>query len=76
MARKNTDKIDADILCRILKMQVLSGEKTISPIVVPPEDIQELRGFTQEEIFDKRGREHIRTISPGTAMHFQANQPA
>jgi transposase len=43
LARKNTDKIDADILCRVLKMQVLSGEKTISPVTVPPLEIQELR---------------------------------
>jgi transposase len=45
LARKNTDKIDADILCRILKMQVLSGEQTVSPVVVPPKEIQELRGL-------------------------------
>jgi len=45
LARKNTDKIDADILCRILKMQVLSGEQAISPVVVPPVEIQELRGL-------------------------------
>ena len=43
--RNKTDKIDADKLCRILKMQVLSGEKTISPVTVPPEEIQELRGL-------------------------------
>jgi len=45
LGRKKTDKVDADKLCRILKMQVLSGEKTISPVVVPPEEIQELRGL-------------------------------
>jgi len=55
LARKNTDKIDADILCRVLKMQVLSGEKTISPVVVPPEEIQELRGmFTTYRLFKKQ----------------------
>jgi transposase len=43
LARKNTDKIDADILCRVLKMQVLSGEQTVSPVTVPPKDIQDLR---------------------------------
>jgi transposase len=31
LSRTNTDKIDADILCRTLKMQVLSGERIISP---------------------------------------------
>ena len=49
------DKIDADILCRILKMQVLSGEKTISPVVVPPEGIQELRGlFSTYRLYRKQ----------------------
>jgi len=55
LARKNTDKIDADILCRILKMQVLSGEQTISPVVIPPLEIQELRGlFTTYRLYRKQ----------------------
>jgi transposase len=55
LARKNTDKIDADILCRILKMQVLSGEQTISPVVIPPVEIQELRGlFTTYRLYRKQ----------------------
>ena len=55
LARKNTDKIDADILCRILKMQVLSGEQTVSPVVIPPEEIQELRGlFTTYRLYRKQ----------------------
>jgi transposase len=103
LARCNTDKIDADKLCRIVKAQVLSGEQMVCPVVIPPAEIQDLRslfttyrlyqkqntqlknrihsllkehlhGFTQEEIFDKRNRERIRTISPGTAMHFQISQ--
>jgi transposase len=103
LARCNTDKIDADKLCRILKAQILSGEQLVSPVVLPPKDIQDLRslfttyrlykkqntqqknrihsllkeqlhGFTEEEIFDRKHREHIRAISPGTAMHFQVNQ--
>jgi transposase len=103
LARCNTDKIDADKLCRILKAQILSGEQLVSPVVLPPEGIQDLRslfttyrlykkqnvqlknrvhsllkerlhGFTQEEIFGKKGRAYIRTISPGTIMHFQVNQ--
>lgn len=45
LARKNTDKIDADILCRVLKMQILSGEQAISPVTVPPKDIQDLRAL-------------------------------
>jgi len=55
LARKNTDKIDADILCRVLKMQVLSGEQTISPVTVPPVGIQELRGlFTTYRLYRKQ----------------------
>jgi len=55
LARKNTDKIDADILCRVLKMQVLSGEQTISPVTVPPEGIQDLRGlFTTYRLYKKQ----------------------
>jgi len=55
LARKNTDKIDADILSRVLKMQVLSGEQTISPVTVPPEEIQELRGlFTTYQLYKKQ----------------------
>ena len=45
LARNKTDKIDADKLCRIIKMQVLSGEKAISPVTVPPVEIQNLRGL-------------------------------
>ena len=45
LGRNKTDKIDADKLCRILKMQVLSGESTISPVTIPPAEIQDLRGF-------------------------------
>ncbi|GHV50757.1 IS110 family transposase [Spirochaetia bacterium] len=98
LARTNTDK-----LCRLIKMQVLSGEQTACPVTLPPVEIQELRslfstyrlykkqnaqlknrihsllkeqlyGFTQEEIFDKRSRARIRGLSPGTALNFQVNQ--
>jgi transposase len=103
MGRKNTDKIDADILCRIIKAQVLSGEQLVTPVTLPPKEIQDLRslfttyrlfkkqntmlknrihsllkeqlyGFTQEEIFSNYRREYIRSILPGTAMHFQVNK--
>jgi transposase len=48
-ARCNTDKIDADNLCRILTMQILSGEQTISP------EIQRLRGlFTTYRLYRKQ----------------------
>jgi transposase len=45
LSRKNTDKVDADTLCRIVKMQVLSGERTISPVTIPPVEIQDLRSL-------------------------------
>ena len=101
-ARNNTDKLDAYILSRLLKMQVMSGERAVSPVYVPPEDIQELRalfttyrlqkkqstqiknrihsllkeqlyGFTQEEIFDKKSREKIRNFDCGENLSFQLN---
>jgi len=45
LAAKKTDKVDADKLCRIIKMQVLSGERAVTPVTIPPEGIQELRGL-------------------------------
>jgi len=55
LARCNTDKIDADKLCRIIKTQVLSGEPQASPVTLPPEEIQVLRGlFTTYRLFQKQ----------------------
>jgi transposase len=55
LSRCNTDKIDADKLCRILKAQVLSGELLVSPVTVPPEEIQKLRAlFTTYRLFQKQ----------------------
>jgi len=55
LARKNTDKVDADILCRIIKMQVLSGENAVSPVTIPPFEIQELRSlFTTYRFYKKQ----------------------
>ena len=55
LARKNTDKIDADILCRVIKMQILSGEQAVPPVSVPPVEIQELRGlFTTYRLYGKQ----------------------
>jgi transposase len=45
LARNNTDKIDADKLSRLLKMQVLSGEQVAVPVTLPPKEIQDLRGL-------------------------------
>jgi transposase len=55
LARCNTDKIDADKLCRILKAQVLSGEQLVTPVVMPPEKIQALRSlFTTYRLYKKQ----------------------
>ena len=55
LARCNTDKIDADKLCRIIKAQVLSGEQLVSPVTSPPVEIQELRGlFSTYRLFKKQ----------------------
>ena len=55
LARKNTDKVDADILCRIIKMQVLSGELAVSSVTIPPEEIQDLRAlFTTYRLYKKQ----------------------
>ena len=54
-ARNKTDKIDADKLCVILKMQILSGEKIISPVVIPPVEIQDLRSlFSTYRLYKKQ----------------------
>jgi transposase len=55
LARCNTDKIDADKLCRIIKMQVLSGEQAVSPVTLPPKEIQDLRSmFTSYRLMKKQ----------------------
>jgi transposase len=55
LARNNTDKIDADKLCRILKMQVVSGERIISPVTIPSAEIQALRSlFTTYRLYKKQ----------------------
>jgi len=55
LARTNTDKIDANILSRIIKMQVLSGEQAVSPVTIPPENIQELRSlFSTYRLYRKQ----------------------
>jgi hypothetical protein len=91
LARCNTDKIDADKLRRIIKTQAMTGELMVSPVAIPPKEIQDPRGlfstcrlyqkqnnqlknrihsllkeqlygFTQEEIFDRKKRGLIRGI--------------
>jgi transposase len=55
LARKNTDKTDADKLSVIIKTQVLSGEKQVVPVTVPPKEIQDLRAlFTTYRFLKKQ----------------------
>jgi len=55
LARCNTDKIDSDKLCRIMKAQVLAGELLVSPVTLPPKEIQDLRGlFTTYRLLQKQ----------------------
>jgi hypothetical protein len=55
LARCNTDKIDVDKRCRMLKMHILSGEQTICPVTVPPGEIHDLRGlFTTYRLYKKQ----------------------
>jgi len=63
LGRNKTDKIDSDKLCRILKMQVLSGEKAITPVTVPPVEIQELRGlFSTYRLLKKQSTQYKNRI--------------
>ena len=55
LARCNTDKINADKLCRIIKMQALTGERLVSPVFIPPKAIQDLRGlFSTYRLYQKQ----------------------
>jgi transposase len=55
LARCNTDKIDADKLCRIIKMQALTGEQLVTPVTIPPPAIQDLRGlFSTYRLYRKQ----------------------
>ena len=53
---KKTDKVDAHKLARILKGQMIrGGEEQISPVVVPPQHIQDLRAlFTTYRLLRKQ----------------------
>lgn len=42
---KKTDKIDAEKLARVLKMQVMSGEEQVKRVVLPPPIIQDIRAL-------------------------------
>jgi transposase len=45
ITNKKTDKVDAEKLARILKMQVLSGEQQVTPVVIPPGFVQDIRSL-------------------------------
>jgi len=42
---KKTDKVDAEKLARVMKMQILSGEQQIEPVTIPPKLIRDLRAL-------------------------------
>jgi transposase len=55
LARCNTDKIDADKLCRIIKAQILANILLVSPVTIAPVQIQELRAlFTAYRLLQKQ----------------------
>jgi hypothetical protein len=44
-----------DKLCRIIKIRVISGEQTISPVTIPPQEIQDIRGlFSTYRLYKKQ----------------------
>jgi transposase len=45
LSDKKTDKVDADKLARMLKLQVLGGEKLIVGVTIPPKEISDLRSL-------------------------------
>jgi transposase len=54
-ARCNTDKIDVDKLCRIIKMQALMGEPLAAPVTLPPKELSDLRGlFSTYRLYQKQ----------------------
>jgi transposase len=55
LARCDTDKIDADKLCRIIRMQILAGEQPVSPVTILPKEIRDLRGlFPAYRLYQKQ----------------------
>jgi hypothetical protein len=55
LARRDAVEIDTDKLCRIIKMQALTGEQLVSPVTIPPKEIQDLRSlFSTYRLYQKR----------------------
>ncbi len=57
---KKTDKVDAEKLARVLKMQVLSGEEQIKRVDLPPDIIQDLRALFSTYKFLGKQRTQIK----------------
>ena len=61
---KKTDKIDAEKIATLLKVQVVSGEELINKVYIPNDDMQELRGlfssrrFINNEIVSVKNKIH------------------
>lgn len=54
ITNKKTDKVDAEKLARILKMQILSGEQQVTPVVIPPGFVQDLRSLFSSYVLIKK----------------------
>ena len=55
LVKKKTDKIDAEKLAIVLKMQLRSGEGIVKPVYVPEKTIQDLRSlFTTYRVLRKQ----------------------
>jgi transposase len=64
-ARRDTDKIDADKLCRIIKTRALTGEQLVTPVTIPPKEIQDLRGlFPAYRLYKKQNTRLKNRIHP------------
>lgn len=66
LTRKKTDKVDAEKLSIMLKIQIIAGEELINNVYVPEKEIQELRSlFTTYDQFKRNITEvknHIRSL--------------
>ncbi|MES0490535.1 MAG: IS110 family transposase [Leptospirales bacterium] len=75
MVKKKTDKVDAEKLAVILKMQVTSGESLFDPVYIPDQNVRDLRSlFTTYKVLKKQSgslknrirslyRQNLKTLS-------------
>lgn len=55
MVKKKTDKVDAEKLAVILKMQITTGEKLFDPVYIPEQKVRDLRSlFTTYKLLLKQ----------------------